>query len=215
MFVKYCNNIIIIVIVIIDILWVNVILWALSDTMQITVWYVPVPIMGMAFAGTGMVWKILTCSIPVTNAIQKEEYINIDMIKAIVDLLKVVGVVLVDVSSVVSLLMKSEVCDLLTSSTSAPIILHPLDAPIKGVGILVAFTNEKVTEELVQVRIVRFVIESEHTSVVEEDTKFIGETAEKDISGGGHLLLCNVIILLHIGSSFESLPWEGTTEEVH
>ena len=56
---------------------------------------------------------------------------------------------------------------LLTTSTSAAIILHPLDAPINDIVILVAFTNEKVTEELAQVRIVMFVVESECASVVE------------------------------------------------
>ena len=75
---------------------------------------------------------------------------------------------------------------LLTTSTSTAIILRPLDAPIEDVVVLVAFTNEKVTEELAQVRIIRFVVESERTSVVEEDTKFIGETAAKGIGGGGH-----------------------------
>jgi hypothetical protein len=74
--------------------------------------------------------------------------------------------------------------------------------------------NEKVMEELVQVRIVRFVVESECMSVVEEDTKFIGETTAKDISEGG-LLLHNVIVLLLLGNSFEFLQWEGTAEEVH
>jgi hypothetical protein len=56
---------------------------------------------------------------------------------------------------------------LLTTSTSPAIILHPLDAPIEDIVVLVAFMNEKVTEELAQVRIVRFVVESERTSVVE------------------------------------------------
>ena len=49
----------------------------------------------------------------------------------------------------------------------------PLNAPIEDVVVLVAFTNKKVTEELAQVRIVRFVVKSECTSVVEaRDSKF-------------------------------------------
>ena len=140
---------------------------------------------------------------------QKEEYIDID-----IDMQKVVGGILVHVSSMASLLMMSQACDLLTTHTSAVIILHPLDTPIEDVVVLVAFMNEKVMEELVQVRIVRFVVESECMSVVEEDTKFFGETTAKDISEGG-LLLHNVIVLLLLGNSFEFLQWEGTAEEVH
>ena len=39
-----------------------------SDTTQITVWYVPVPIKGTVFAGLGSVWEIPTHGIPMTNA---------------------------------------------------------------------------------------------------------------------------------------------------
>ena len=60
-----------------------------------------------------------------------------------------------------------------SSSSSTTFLLSaatcrcPLNAPIEDVVVLVAFANDKVTEELVQVRIVRFVVESECTSVVE------------------------------------------------
>ena len=37
--------------------------------MQIMVWYAPIPVTGMVFVGMGMVWKMLTCSIPVPNPI--------------------------------------------------------------------------------------------------------------------------------------------------
>ena len=43
-----------------------------SDTAQIQVRYVPAPITGTVFAGTGTVWKIPTRSIPVPNPISKE-----------------------------------------------------------------------------------------------------------------------------------------------
>ena len=52
-FVKYFNNVIIIVIFVIFI--INI-LWVLSDTTQIMVQYVPIPIMGTVFVGMGMVW---------------------------------------------------------------------------------------------------------------------------------------------------------------
>ena len=64
---------------------------------------------------------------------QKEEYIDID-----IDMQKVVGGILVHVSSMASLPMISQACDLLTTHTSAVIILHPLDTPIEDVVVLVS-----------------------------------------------------------------------------
>ena len=50
-------------------------------------------------------------------------------------------------------------------------------------------------EEFANVRIVRFVIKAEHVSAFKEDANFVGETTAEEISGGGHLLLHDVIIL--------------------
>lgn len=72
---------------------------------------------------------------------------------------------------------------LLATGTSTTIILCSLNTPIKGVVILVAFTDEKAAEEFARVRMIRFVVEAECTSVVEEDAKFIGETMAEDIGG--------------------------------
>ena len=69
-FVKYFNNVIIIVIFvisIINILWVSGIPWVLSGTTQIMVQYVPIPVTGMVFVGMSMVWEIPTCSILMKN----------------------------------------------------------------------------------------------------------------------------------------------------
>jgi hypothetical protein len=77
---------------------------------------------------------------------------------------------------------------LLATGTSTTIILCSLDTPIKGVVILVGFTDEKAAEEFAKVRIIKFVIEAECTSVVEEDAKFIGETMAEHIGGGGHIM---------------------------
>jgi hypothetical protein len=72
-FVKYFNNVIIIVIIIIIIPRVSGIPQVSSDTTQITVRYVPIPVTGMVFAGTGTVWEIPTRGIPVTNPRQKQK----------------------------------------------------------------------------------------------------------------------------------------------
>jgi hypothetical protein len=90
-----------------------------------------------------------------------------------------------------------------------------LHAPVEDVVILIAFANEEVTEELAKVGIVRLVIEAQCPGVVQEDTKFVGEATAKEISGGGHLLLHDTVILLLLGGSFEALPRQGTAKEVH
>jgi hypothetical protein len=90
-----------------------------------------------------------------------------------------------------------------------------LNTPIEDVVVLVAFMKEKVMEEFVNVRIVRCVIKAEHVSVFKEDAQFLGETTAEEISGGGHLLLHDAIILQLLGSGLESSPWEGTPKDVH
>jgi hypothetical protein len=48
---------------------------------------------------------------------------------------------------------------------------------VYDVVILVAFSNEEVSEELVKVRIVGVIVKAESTSVVKEDAKLVGKTA--------------------------------------
>lgn len=102
-----------------------------------------------------------------------------------------------------------------TGSSAAFVNGGALDAPVKDVVVLVTFTNEKVTEELAEVRVVRLVIEPQSTGVVEEDAELIGEAAAEQVGGGGHLLLHDAIVLLLLGGSLESLPRERATKEVH
>lgn len=90
-----------------------------------------------------------------------------------------------------------------------------LDTPVEDVVVLIAFTDEEVTEELAEVRVVGLVVEAESTSVVEEDAKFVGEASAEQIGGGGHLLLHDTVVLLLLGGCLETLPGKGTAEEVH
>jgi hypothetical protein len=57
--------------------------------------------------------------------------------------------------------------NLLATSASATITLGtPLNTPIKNIVVLVAFMNEEVVEEFVEIRVVRLIIEAEVTSTV-------------------------------------------------
>jgi len=94
------------------------------------------------------------------------------------------------------------------------ILLVFVDGPIKDIIILETLTNEEITEDLSKVRVIRLVIETEGTGVVEVDGKLVGEASAKDLGGSCHLLLHDTVILLLLGSSLETLPWKGATAEV-
>ena len=90
-----------------------------------------------------------------------------------------------------------------------------LYAPIEDVIVLEPFTNKEVTEQLPQVRVIGFVIETKCARVVEEDAELRGEAAAEEIGWRGHLLLHDSVVLLLLGSSLLTLPGESTAEEVH
>jgi hypothetical protein len=90
-----------------------------------------------------------------------------------------------------------------------------LSATLDTLVVSVTLTNEEITEELAEVRVIGLVVEAEGTSVVEEGAEFVGEATAEEVGGGGHLLLHNAIILLLLGGSLETLPGEGAAKEVH
>jgi hypothetical protein len=79
---------------------------------------------------------------------------------------------------------------------------------------LEALTNEEITEDLSEVGVIRLVVETKRTSVVEVDGELVGEATAEDLSWGGHLLLHDSVILLLLGGSLQSLPRKGATAEV-
>ena len=97
----------------------------------------------------------------------------------------------------------------------AIILSVTLDTPIEDVVILITFTNEQITEELAEIGIIRFVIEAQSPCVIEENAKFVGESTTEEIGGGGHFLFHDTVILLLLGSSLQTLPRKGASEEVH
>ena len=100
------------------------------------------------------------------------------------------------------------------SGDSLSVLLVFVDGPVEDVIVLKRFTDEQVTEDLAQVGIVWLVVKAERTSVVEIDGEFVRETAAEHLCWGGHLLLHDSIVLLLLGGSLQSLPWERATTEV-
>lgn len=94
------------------------------------------------------------------------------------------------------------------------VLLVLVDRPVEDIVILETFTNEEITEDLSEVRVIWLVVEAEGASVVEVDGKLIGESTAEDFGRGRHLLLHDPVILLLLGSSLETLPWKRTTTEV-
>ena len=101
------------------------------------------------------------------------------------------------------------------ASCTAVLSGSTLDAPVEHVIVLVAFTNEEVTEELAEVGVVRLVIETQSTGVVQEDRELLRVATAKQVRGGGHLLLHDPVVLLLLGSSLETLPGKRASQEVH
>jgi hypothetical protein len=105
---------------------------------------------------------------------------------------------------------------LLTSSLGdgLGILLVLVHSPVEDVVVLETLTDEEITEDLSQVRVVGLVVKAEGTSVVEVDGELVGESTAEDLGRGGHLLLHDSVVLLLLGSSLQTLPGKGSTAEV-
>jgi len=97
----------------------------------------------------------------------------------------------------------------------AIILSVTLDTPIEDIVILITFANEQIAEELAEIGIIRLVIEAQSPCVIQENAKFVGESTAEEIGGGSHFLFHDTVILLLLGSSLQTLPREGASEEVH
>jgi hypothetical protein len=94
------------------------------------------------------------------------------------------------------------------------ILLVLVGGPIKDIVVLETLTNEEITEDLSEVRVIKLVVKAEGTNVVEVDGELVGQATAKDFGRSGHLLLHDAVIFLLLGTSLEPLPWEGASAEV-
>jgi hypothetical protein len=94
------------------------------------------------------------------------------------------------------------------------VLLVLVDSPVEHIIVLEAFTDEEITEDLAEVRVVRLVVKAEGAGVVQVNSELVGEATAKDLGGGGHLLLHNAVVFLLLGGRLKTLPREGPTAEV-
>ena len=74
--------------------------------------------------------------------------------------------------------------------------LELVDGLVEDIVVLEAFTDEEVTEDVSQVRVVGFVIKAEGTSVVEIDAELVKQAAAEVLGRGSHLLLYHAVVIL-------------------
>lgn len=94
------------------------------------------------------------------------------------------------------------------------LLLHLAYCPVENVVILISFADKEVPEQLAQVGIVGFVIETERADVVEVDGEFLVKAAAQRIGGGGHFLLHDLVILFFLCAGADALPRQLTTAKV-
>ena len=94
------------------------------------------------------------------------------------------------------------------------VLLVLVDGPVEDVIILEGLTNEEITENLSEVRVIGLVVEAERPSVVQVHGELIGEPTAKNLGGSSHLLFHDTVVLLLLGGSLQALPGERSTAEV-
>lgn len=94
------------------------------------------------------------------------------------------------------------------------VLLVLVDSPVEYIVVLEALTNEEIPEDLAEIAVVRLVVKSKGTGVVQVDGKLVGEATAQDFSRGRHLLLHNAVILLLLRGSLQTLPRERSTAKV-
>src|ERR1700758_4975004 len=78
-------------------------------------------------------------------------------------------------------------------SNSLSIFLVFVNSPVEYVIVLETLADEKVPENLSEVRVVWLVIEAERASVVEIDGKLVGKAAAENFSWSRHLLFHDAV----------------------
>jgi hypothetical protein len=99
-------------------------------------------------------------------------------------------------------------------SNGLGVLLVLVDSPVEHIVVLEAFTDEEITEDLAEVRVVWLVVEAEGTGVVQVDGELVGEATAKDLGRSCHLLLHDAVVLLLLGGRLEALPGKRATAEV-
>jgi hypothetical protein len=94
------------------------------------------------------------------------------------------------------------------------VLLVLVHGPVEYVVVLETLSDEKIAEDLAEVRIVRLIIKAQRARVVEIDSKFVRESTAENLGGGCHLLLHDTVVFLLLGGRLQALPRKGATAEV-
>src|SRR6478752_7256994 len=97
---------------------------------------------------------------------------------------------------------------------SLRVLLVLVDCPVENIIILETLTNKEVAEDLAEVAVIRLIVESKRSSVVEVDCELIGESTAENLSRGSHLLFHNAVVLLLLGGGLQALPRERAAAEI-
>jgi hypothetical protein len=98
---------------------------------------------------------------------------------------------------------------------SLGILLIVVDGPIKDIVVLETLTNEEITEDLSEIRVIRLVVKAEGMNVVEVDGELIREAMQR--TSVGVVIFFSMIrsyLCFLVASSLKALPREGASAEV-
>jgi hypothetical protein len=87
--------------------------------------------------------------------------------------------------------------------------------PVKGVVILVVEGAEEDAEQLPEIHVVRGLLEPQAPAVVQIHGELGGETLAEHLNRSRHLLFTDFLVFLFLCCSFESLPRQAASVEVH
>jgi hypothetical protein len=89
------------------------------------------------------------------------------------------------------------------------------DGPIEDIVVLKSFSDEKISEQFPQVRIIRFIIKPQTPRIIQKNGKLIRKPPTQNLCTRRHFLLHDSVIFLFLRSSFKSLPRQTSPTEIH
>jgi len=97
---------------------------------------------------------------------------------------------------------------------SHPLIIHPLDTPVKDVIAPETLPDKEIPKYLPQVGVVGLVIEAKRTRIVEKYSEFIWEAAAQKVGGCFHFLPHDHAVILLLRGPHKTLPGKRASQEV-
>lgn len=93
----------------------------------------------------------------------------------------------------------------------AVVELHPIVLTILDLSSVLQCLGEQIPKIVV----IRGILEAKISDVAQVLVEFLGEAITEVLDSSGLLLLSNLLVLLLVGRSLESLPWKSSSQEIH